>query len=165
MIIIEGPDGAGKTSLGQMLQAMSVVDKVLPSPRLAGKGDPERMKYETDRYIRLHGNNNRIAVDRLLFSEMAYGPVLRGKSAFTTGEYLHKLLDIKNSLSFVVFCLPKQLIYKADESPVVIEKMPLIRPRYEKMLDDMKQMSPRVYRYEWDKPNAFQQLTTFLESA
>lgn len=163
MIICEGPDGSGKSTLTQMLEAANVIDKVLPSPRIAAKSNTARMKYETERYFRLHGQNQRIAVDRLLFSEMAYGPVLRGNSTFSMNEYFTSLLEIRQSGSFVIFCLPEKLNYKTNESPVIIEKMPMIRARYELMFKDFSHIYPRVVKYEWDKPRAFLDLIDWIE--
>lgn len=162
MIIVEGPDGAGKSTLCQMLKNAGEVDTILPSPRITAKGDPERMKYETERYLRLHGDNNRIAVDRYLFSEMAYGKVLRGKSVFSQGDYLHKLVQLMLKGSVVIFCLPDKLIFKPNESPVVIEKVNSIRQEYEKMIQHQALASPLTYTYRWDEPEAFQNLITFL---
>ena len=163
MIIVEGPDGSGKSTLCEMLLANGIVDTVRPSPRITAKGDPDRMKYETDRYIRLYGENNRIAVDRFLFSEMAYGKVLRGRSVFSNGEYLHKLIELMIKGSIVVFCLPDQLKFKADESPVVIEKMSEIRAMYWKMTEDQALTSPRTIIYKWNEPDEFNRLRQFIE--
>src|SRR5579859_7425003 len=143
MIIVEGPDGAGKTTLTEMLLASGVVSKILPSTRITAKGDVDRMKYETDRYLRLHGNNHRIAVDRFLFSEMAYGPIMRGKSSFTYGEYLHKLLDLKMDMCPIIFCLPEKLNFKPEEGKVLVERMPLIKALYQTMFNDISETYPR----------------------
>lgn len=121
------------------------------------------MKYETDRYLRLHGSNHKVVVDRFLFSEMAYGPVMRGRSAFTYGEYLHKLLDVKMSGSPIIFCLPEQLNFKPEEGKGLIERMPLIKALYSNMYEDISQSYPRIFKYEWDKPNAFNDLVTNLK--
>lgn len=163
MIIVEGPDGAGKSTLCQQLMNSGLVNKTLDSPRIAGKGNVERMKYETDRYLRLYADDPAVVVDRMIFSEMAYGPVLRGGSVFTMAEYLNYLLQIQNSKSFVIFCLPFKLNYKKDENPVVIEKMPFIRPIYDKMFEDFSSIYFRCVKYQWDKLGEFHQLVKFIQ--
>jgi thymidylate kinase len=162
VLIIEGPDGSGKSTLCNMLLSTGTVSSVKPSPRITAKGDVDRMKYETDRYIRLYGEDNKVAVDRFLFSEMAYGKVLRGKSAFSKAEYMHKLIELMLKGSVVIFCLPDTLIYKLDESPVVKEKMSQIRNMYDNLVNDQALTSARTYIYKWNEPEAFDNLLLFL---
>jgi thymidylate kinase len=163
VIIVEGMDGSGKSTLCEMLLAEGVVDQVLPSPRIPAKGDSQRMKYETDRYLRLHGDNNRVAVDRYLFSEMAYGMILRGKSVFSQGEYLHKLVQLMLKGSIVIFCLPDKLNFKADENPKVIEKEAELRAIYNTLVQEQALTSPRTYIYKWDEDGAFNRLKKFIQ--
>ena len=162
MIVCEGPDGSGKSTLCEMLKHDGVVDVILPSPRMAG-GSADHMKYETDRYIRLYGDNNRVVVDRFLFSEMSYGKVLRGRSHFPKGEYLHKLVELMLKGSIVIFCLPDKLNFKATESEFLISKMPEIRAKYELMVQEQALVSPYTYVYKWDEPYAFEDLKQFIE--
>jgi hypothetical protein len=164
MLIVEGVDGTGKSTLCQLLLKAGIVDTVLPSPRITAKGDPERMKYETERYIRLHGDNNRVAVDRFLFSEMAYGRVIRGRSVFTKGDYLHKLVELMLKGSIVIFCMPDQCNYKPDESPFLISKMPELKAYYEDMVQQQALTSPYTYIYKWNEDGAFQHLQEFLRT-
>lgn len=163
MIIIEGIDGSGKTTLCKMLLDNRIVDKVLPSPRIASKGDVERMKYETDRYIRMHGENQRIAIDRFLFSEMAYGPVLRGRAAFSRNEYLTKLLELCLNRSIVIFCMPDKLHFKADENPLVIEKQERLKELYKGLIEDSAFAINRTYVYKWDEDKAFKSITRWIK--
>lgn len=163
MIICEGCDGTGKTTLTQMLFKSGIVDKILPSPRIAGKNDPERMKFETDRYLRLHGSNKRIVVDRYLFSEMAYGPVLRGRSAFTRNEYLTRLLEFSLSQSMAIFCFPDRPIFKADESPFIIQNQERIRELYRGLIEDSAFSNPLTYVYKWNEPEAFKHLARWIK--
>jgi hypothetical protein len=163
VLICEGPDGSGKSTLCQMLKHDGVVDTILPSPRITANKDVERMKYETERYIRLHGDNNRVCVDRFLFSEVAYGKILRGRSHFTKGDYLHKLVQLMLKGSIVIFCLPDKLHFKADESEFLISKMPEIRAKYEMMVQEQAFTSPYTYVYKWDTPNAFEELKQFIK--
>jgi hypothetical protein len=147
-----------------LLHAEGIVNTIRTSPRIAAKGDPERMKYETDRYIRLYGEDNKIAVDRFLFSEMAYGKVLRGKSVFSKAEYMHKLIELMLKGSIVIFCLPDELNFKEDESPVVKEKITKIVEEYRKLVNDQALTSQRTFIYKWSDPDfGYGKLKVFLE--
>jgi hypothetical protein len=163
VIVIEGPDGSGKTTLCKMLLDKGLVEKVLPSPRIAAKGNVERMKFETDRYIRLHGENQKLAVDRLLFSEMAYGPVLRGRSAFSRAEYLTKLLELCLNGSMVIFCLPDKLTFKVDENPLVVENQERLKALYKALSEDSAFAINRTYIYKWDEPNSFKLISRWIK--
>lgn len=163
IIIIEGTDGSGKTTLARMLLDSGVIDKVLPSPRIASKGNVDRMKAETDRYVRLHGSNQRIAVDRLLFSEMAYGPILRGRAAFSRNEYLTKLLELSLSNSMAIFCLPEKLNFKADENPLVIQNEERLKELYKALSEDSAFSNNRTYVYRWNEENAFKLIVRWIK--
>lgn len=163
MVVLEGPDGCGKTTLGQMLKRDGIVSVVLPSPRLAAQGNVERMKYETRRYLQLHGGNNKVAVDRLLFSEMAYGPVIRDGSKFTFPEYLDIVARLMQSYDIIVFCLPTTHTFKAEESQYLIDNMPKIRKRYEDMYSDLKDMYTGIVIYNWQDKTSYQNLLNVIK--
>jgi len=146
-----------------MLLQDNIIDKVIPSPRVPAKGDAERMKVETDRYLRLYGENQRVAVDRYLFSEMVYGPILRGRSTFSRNEYLTKLLELMLCHSIVIFCDPDKLNFKPDENPLVIEKAELIKKGYHACVEDSAFEINRTYIYKWDEPDAFRKLKSFIK--
>ena len=162
MIIVEGPDGSGKSTLCRTLKDGGFVERVLDSPRIAAKGDAERMKYETRRYLHLYGQNNRVAVDRFLFSEMVYGPVMRNKTAFTRGEYLVNLLEIMTTGSIAVFCLPDQYNFKENENPVAIERIEQLKKGYQACAEDSAFSNPKTYIHNWNAPGAMEKLLKFL---
>ena len=163
MIIVEGADGSGKSTLCRMLLAEGLVEKVLPSPRITAKGDTERMKYETDQYLRIYGTNNRVAVDRFLFSEIVYGPILRGSSVLSRNEYLTKLLELMMSGSIIIFCLPEKLHFKPDENPAVLEKIELIKQAYQACFEDVAFTTSRTYLYNWESLHSFKKLKKFIK--
>lgn len=146
-----------------MLLDQGVVSKVLPSPRVPAKRNEERMKTETTRYLIQHAENQQIAVDRFLFSEMAYGPVMRQHSAFTRREYMTILLELAMSGSFVIFCKPDTYHFKEDENPVAIERHDLLVQAYDALLEDSAFAIPRTYVYNWQSIRAFSKLRKFIE--
>jgi len=163
MIIAEGVDGSGKDTLCAMLKHDGIVDTILPSPRIAAKGNADRMKYETDRYIRLYGENNKVIVNRFLFSEMAYGKIMRGRSVFSKGEYLHKLVQLMLKGSIVIFCFPDELKFKSNESEFLISKIPELQAKYELMVQEQAFTSPGTYVYNCNQPQAFENLKQFIK--
>lgn len=85
VVVLEGPDCAGKTTL-----ARALVDTLGlgyhhegPPPR----GVPVGYYYKTI-FDQVSRNSRRgVVFDRLALSEEVYGPVLRGRSGFGPGEY------------------------------------------------------------------------------
>ena len=143
-----------------MLVDSGIVEMMLPSPRIAAK-NAMRMKYETTRYMNLYHNQSCV-VDRYLFSEMAYGPVLRGKSQFSAREYLEKLMDIRFHKIPVIFCLPEKLNFKPEETQYIRDKMPEVIAKYKEMKEILEKIVPFYYHYEWDLPAAYDNLKGFL---
>lgn len=164
MVIVEGPDGAGKSTLCANLKRDSIVDEILPSPKLS-KGD---LGVLTWNYFREYGGNKRIAVDRMLFSELVYGPLLRQKIVFSPKQFI-ELMDmlLYQEYNPVVFCLPTNLNFKRDENPEVIAKSYDLHRRYQFMSDiftNLKHFNfkPCAFRYDWEDPKSYPALLEFL---
>jgi hypothetical protein len=162
MIVIEGPDGAGKSTLGSQLFERKKIVKLLPSPRLIVKGRTDMLFSESQKYLRMWGPNNWVAVDRFLFSEMVYGPILRKTSIFERGQYLMLLADLMSLNSPLIFCIPDKYNHKEDESHFVKQNMPEIIAKYKDLRDSVSAIYQNVYTYDWQKPDAWDNLMKFL---
>lgn len=171
MIVLEGPDGAGKTTLSKQLLAAGVVDNIVLSPRTVVKRKTELLYTESMRYIINYGPQHRTVIDRFLFSEMVYGPILRDKTVFTTTEYLTLLGKLFESRSPIVFCLPSELDLKDDENTdgvhrshdYLLERMPMIVDKYTATCDGILPIYRRAIRYNWQLPGAYPKLLQFLK--
>ena len=80
--IIEGPDGAGKTTLVEKLQKVHAGAKVM---HFGTPATPEEAKNYWRTYLRaLKENTSDVVIfDRSWYSDMVYGPVMRGKEEMT----------------------------------------------------------------------------------
>lgn len=77
VIIIEGPDGSGKTTLANMLSTQTgypIIHNVQPKT-------PEEKAEMWRSYIELIKSGRNLILDRAWYSEMVYGPIMRGASA------------------------------------------------------------------------------------
>lgn len=108
MIIVEGPDGAGKTTLIE-----SIVEATgLPvAPRVVSK-DAEAM-VDLKKWVKdnIAGGFQKMIFDRhRLVSELIYGPILRSKPepGFDDPEWLHEHLFglYREVKPFIIYCLP-----------------------------------------------------------
>lgn len=149
MIIIEGPDNSGKTTLGQMLSRelmTPVVHSMKPDPTWSELQalDQAIMQLLPQQYIR----------DRTYaISEWVYGPICRGRSALGA---LHKqaLNVLLHQRHLIIYCRPKdEVILKNDgreQMEGVLENHLAIVKGYDRLMDAIKvSMSIEVIEYDW----------------
>lgn len=108
MIVFEGPDGAGKTTLMEELTSQLQIPKA-PRASTSEGGPVENLFQWAWNDVRSWGSTSFVqAYDRHpLVSEYIYGPICRGYTdpAFDS-FHAHKLRKYFQHLSFVIFCLP-----------------------------------------------------------
>lgn len=79
IIIIEGPDGSGKTSLAEKISKQTrypIIHRTQPKSE-------EEKKLMMGEYLQLIRSNKNCILDRCWYSEMAYGPVMRDASVLS----------------------------------------------------------------------------------
>lgn len=113
IIIIEGPDGSGKTTLAEMLSRQTgfpVVHRTQP------KSEEEKAKM-MDGYVDAIKKGKNIIFDRCWYSEMAYGPIMRDKSVISYPDMyeLEQLLTKRGAL--IIYCTdkPETLWYRCSK--------------------------------------------------
>lgn len=107
MIIVEGPDGAGKTVLiGQISKhypQLAVASDELRRDELHKKNVRGRTYRAFSEELR---STRPLIHDRLFFSELVYGPILRGSCEFSTYEQ-ELVINLLLALNVpIIMCLP-----------------------------------------------------------
>lgn len=91
MIIVEGPDGAGKTTLARAIaQHYNLrIEQKDKEDRSESHGPPQRSARERTWEalgIAVSGNHPVVIHDRLFVSELIYGPIVRAATKFSSQE-------------------------------------------------------------------------------
>lgn len=79
IIIIEGPDGSGKTMLAEKISKQTKYP-IIHRSQPKSEEEKKRMMGE---YLQLVRSNKNCILDRCWYSEMAYGPVMRDASVLS----------------------------------------------------------------------------------
>ena len=111
IIIIEGNDGTGKSTLAENLANSLTGYTIIHRTHLTDTPKSELAMIYRDLLLK-HTN---IIFDRAWYSEMAYGPVFRGESCISI-EDMHKLEELLHALGgFVVYCHSENAYKRACE--------------------------------------------------
>lgn len=107
IIYLEGPDGAGKTELIKQIQKPNDIffhNGVYGSPEIACANYLAQLKYYRDVQSETFGDFDLI-LDRGIFAEMIYGPIMRGTSVPT--ELAERVISQLASFNTqLIVCLP-----------------------------------------------------------
>jgi adenylate kinase family enzyme len=162
MVIIEGPDGSGKTTLAQSLSE-SLGMRVLHA------GGPPKDAVELLKRVRAQKGSRGDILDRCgLISEFVYGTVLRGKPFLTKAQVL-TYLNRDFSGWIIIYCRPsrgtlrryyeekirveseKKLHKDAGHVERVVDRWPNIVSEYDLLMDDIQNTGRRVLLYVRDQ--------------
>lgn len=90
MLIIEGIDGVGKTTLVEYLQSFGM-------KKYHFDYDAKNMDLLSKYMKVLLSDNTELVLDRSFISEMVYGPVIRNKCKLSIEDYTKLLIAYKNT--------------------------------------------------------------------
>lgn len=149
MIILEGPDNSGKSTLGVTL-AKALETTTRHSIRPAPGSTPLQCLEHSARQLR----PQRVILDRVFaISESIYGPICRGQSAMER-HTREAILDLYQRPYLIIYCRPRSktiLDNKGrDQMPGVLENHQKIIAAYDRIMLDISRFSKcRVIQYDW----------------
>ncbi|MEU2133602.1 hypothetical protein [Streptomyces sp. NPDC018352] len=134
-LVLEGPDGAGKSTLAERLSALHGF-RVIHSPRT-----PDHLDLAT-RYREILGGAGRILFDRCFVSELVYGPLHRGTSRITWSEALDLAESVINRVGlFVHLTAPppviRQRLLDRDGEAASLEEVAALVTGYQRVFSTL----------------------------
>lgn len=100
IIIIEGPDGSGKTTLANKLSQQTGYPVV---HRSAPKSEEEKAEMLA-MYKQAIAESKDIIFDRCWYSEMVYGPVMRDKACMSYEDMYELEHDLAKVGALIIYC-------------------------------------------------------------
>ena len=108
IIIIEGPDGAGKTMLAQQINKQSRY----PLVHRSKPETPEEKTKMMEEYLQAVKGNRNIIMDRCWYSEMVYGSVMRDQAYITFPQMYELERQLSHNGAIIIYCTgPKNVLW------------------------------------------------------
>lgn len=160
-IIIEGMDGSGKSTLiGQLAREFPQLEVVRRPPnRHFDDWWPEELERTDQMPIPIH--------DRFFYSELVYGPILRGKINANM-ELVNNLAWFMRSIALLIYTRPyseiiRKSVYNNPQMEGVIDKFDVLLETYDSLMSvELQWYSTRFYRYDWNAENALPAVTNVV---
>jgi hypothetical protein len=165
-VIIEGPDGSGKSTLIEKLAELSGY----PTRHKGGppKSNEEAMQRMEDLYNEDYG---KICDRCVVISEPIYGHILRRHSHVTPRNFKEGIERLRQQNWAFVFCIAEHdpdtghKDWKPSDHMSAIEaNLPAIRLMYRNTLNEMLLMGATVYIYDWQQGGTPEEVYMFLKN-
>lgn len=148
MIIIEGMDNSGKSTLAEFIGSRTRVPVEHSPSELVRSGRYEEWLYWIE--WSLLGERGHYVFDRHpILSEPVYGPVCRGRNLLETTSYL---IELKERDPFILYCRPpdeKIFNFEKEEADGVIEHAVELLNAYDDFFHKIIQSGFDVYVYDY----------------
>ena len=153
MIIVEGPDGCGKSTLiKQLLHRIPKLEFGEHSPG-PPKSAEEYLARAAKWLIKPQEKTRNIILDRFLFSEQVYGPVLRGKLIITQKEMDILEAKLLEHDPLIIYCRrPPHKLHLNDKDHIsgVSEKISQLVRQYDKIFSTWT-IPKRLVVYDYEQ--------------
>lgn len=153
IIIIEGPDGSGKTNLANKLSQQTgwpIVHRTQP------KSDDEK-KAMMDSYLEVINSGRNCIFDRSWYSEMVYGPVMRDTSVISYAQMYALERKLTKRGAMIIHCtgpidtLWKRCLLRGEDYIVDRTTYAQIYGGFEELMYEVPHVIPVVaYEYRED---------------
>ncbi len=162
LVVVEGMDNSGKTTLANKLMEHFDLTYTKPVPSEGPEGmDGEYMMNGMKKLFQEVRDGANYISDRVnLVSELIYGPICRGASRLSQEQYAEILPEFVDLYPVVFFCRPKvDTILKGLKDSFqmegVAEKGLILCKTYEAYFDGWHMVGIPFYNYNWEAdPNA-----------
>lgn len=159
MIILEGVDNSGKSTIGEYLSTQLNIPLVHSQRCDASMADSFGMTKEE--YCHMHAlrqlESEEILRDRVFtISEWIYGNVIRGKSDM--GPELHQkaFMELYSRKYLIIYCRPgdRQVLQNGDRSQMegVLDNHSQLLKAYDQLFNEFQAMGLNIFRYNWTAP-------------
>ena len=162
LVILEGPDGAGKTTLAQALQMDFGMDYTHEGPPPA---DRDVLAYYFGRLVEA-ARRAPIILDRFALGERVYGPIIRGLDGVGEQGWLEMNAVLESLNAVQVVCLPpfEQCHAAWHERAGVKAEMILheavFKASYERWL--WAATLPNQVLYDWTQPTSYDAIAALV---
>jgi len=130
IFILEGPDGAGKSTLAKTLNYQTGY-KLIHNSAPQSEEEQELMY---GMYLQAIKSSKNIIFDRAWYSEMVYGPLLRNKSFISWPQMFTLEKQIVSQGGLIIYCTaPKATLWKRcqDKNDPLIKTRELLNKVYD----------------------------------
>jgi hypothetical protein len=160
-IIVEGADGTGKTTLIEFLMSqfhfLRLVINPLGPEQNFNHWWPAEMHRREPPLIPIY--------DRFYYSELVYGPALRGYVNASSG-IVHEVGDELRLSALLIYCKTESPVLTSNEQMEgVYDNHVKIERAYEQLMSVERNFYPagRFYVYDWTEPNALHRVEALVE--
>jgi len=159
MIAVEGVDGAGKTTLLKQLAIDRPDIRILKSP--FQPEFPELLFPNCLEMLIEYCDSTNVFVDRFFFSELVYGPILRG-GLYINAAGIQSLLNIfREGNNFIVWCSPPMSTVKESakasvQQAGVLANLEKLYWSYVSLFTVYRERP--VFLYDWTTEGAYETL-------
>lgn len=166
-ILIEGPDGAGKTTLTEMLR-QRIKRRYFVMVRHSCRPYTEEDVLRFCRLMFAIPPSLTAIIDRHpLISEPIYGPILRGKDLIANIGVKARYQMIRDQASAIVYCRPglgtiKERLKDQPQLAGVDAKITDLVAEYDHVMLELERFGIPVYYYDWTRPDSFDTLAKKL---